>query len=161
MTLTSRLRAVLATGLVAFMLAACGSQGGGQSPAGGSEAGGNANTQTGAAGEPAESEAAAGENAVTLKGLSFQPDAIQVAAGTEVTWTNEDAQVRHTITAGTPGERAIPGSGEEDEPPSKAGEFEGMVADAGDTFSFTFAEAGAYAYFCEIHPTMTGEVVVE
>jgi plastocyanin len=30
-----------------------------------------------------------------------------------------------------------------------------------ETFSFTFDKPGTYAYFCSIHPKMTGQVVVK
>jgi plastocyanin len=35
------------------------------------------------------------------------------------------------------------------------------VLDSDDRFSFTFAKAGEYAYFCSLHPHMTGKVVVK
>jgi len=31
---------------------------------------------------------------------------------------------------------------------------------AGNTFDFTFDEAGTYSYFCMVHPWMTGEIIV-
>ena len=31
---------------------------------------------------------------------------------------------------------------------------------SGNTFSFTFEEAGIYPYFCIVHPWMTGEILV-
>jgi len=30
----------------------------------------------------------------------------------------------------------------------------------GDSFTFTFDEPGTYTYFCELHPQMTGTIVV-
>jgi len=38
--------------------------------------------------------------------------------------------------------------------------FKSKVLDTGERFSFTFARAGTYAYFCGLHPHMTGKVVV-
>jgi plastocyanin len=35
------------------------------------------------------------------------------------------------------------------------------VLDTDEKFSFTFTKAGTYAYFCSIHPKMTGKVVVQ
>ena len=31
----------------------------------------------------------------------------------------------------------------------------------GEQFSFTFDDAGTFAYFCNIHPSMTATIVVE
>ncbi len=73
--------------------------------------------------------------------IAFDPDTLTVAVGTEVTWNNEDG-TDHTSTA------------EDDTWAS------GTLGD-GESFSFTFDEAGTFAYVCEIHPSMTGEVVVE
>jgi plastocyanin len=33
--------------------------------------------------------------------------------------------------------------------------------DADEKFSYAFAKAGTYAYFCSIHPKMTGTIVVQ
>jgi plastocyanin len=35
------------------------------------------------------------------------------------------------------------------------------VLDTDEKFSYTFAKAGTYPYFCSIHPKMTGTVVVQ
>ena len=41
------------------------------------------------------------------------------------------------------------------------GSFKSKVLDSEDRFSFTFAKAGEYAYFCSLHPHMTGKVIVK
>ena len=125
---------------------------------------GGAQPAAGEGAAPASSPAGGSQDGaatVTIKSLAFDPPRPEVAAGTEVTWTNEDAQVTHTVTAGTPGKRAVPGSGKDDEPAAASGAFDGQVADAGDTFSHKFDEPGTAAYFCRVHPTMTGEVLVD
>jgi len=33
--------------------------------------------------------------------------------------------------------------------------------DTNDRFSFTYAKAGAYPYFCGLHPQMRGTVIVQ
>jgi plastocyanin len=33
--------------------------------------------------------------------------------------------------------------------------------DSDESFSFTFSTPGEYAYFCSLHPHMTGTIVVE
>ena len=91
--------------------------------------------------------AAGGASAVTAQGFAFKPDALQVAVGTTVTWTNQDG-ASHTTTSGKPG--------------AKDGKWEGQLAASGGTFSFRFAEAGTFLYFCAIHgSSMTGQVVVK
>ena len=98
--------------------------------------------------------------AVVIKNIAFKPPSMKVLKGTEVTWSNEDANVRHTATSGTPGTRTVSGVSK-GSPAKPDGVFDGDMPDAGATFAFTFKEAGTYAYFCEIHPSMTGEIVVE
>jgi acyl dehydratase len=44
---------------------------------------------------------------------------------------------------------------------SKDGVFKSKVLDTGDKFSFTFAKAGQFGYFCSLHPHMTGMVIVK
>ncbi len=81
---------------------------------------------------------------VTQRTFQFLPPSLSVEAGTEVTWVNEDT-VDHTVTSGTP---AIE-SGDFDEPLGKEA-----------TVVVPFEESGTFAYFCSIHPSMTGEIVV-
>jgi plastocyanin len=83
--------------------------------------------------------------AVEAVDLAFAPPSIEVAAGDTVTWTNRDV-VAHTVTSGTPGAA----DGDVDEP----------LDPEGGTVSVTFDEPGTYAYFCDLHHNMTGEVVV-
>lgn len=70
----------------------------------------------------------------------FAPPAITVAEGDTVTWSNSDP-VPHTVTSDT-------------------GAFDSGVMNNGQTFGFTCATAGSYSYFCDLHPTMIGTVVV-
>lgn len=89
--------------------------------------------------------AASGDGAsVSISDFAFQPDAIEVGAGATVTWTNEDG-VPHTVTAGTP---------------DAGGDAFDERVDAGGTAEVGFDETGTFDYFCAIHPTMTGQVVV-
>ncbi len=77
---------------------------------------------------------------VSISGFSFQPQTINVTAGTTVTWTNLDS-VTHTVTSDT-------------------GLFDSGSLSTGQTFSRTFNTAGSYDYHCSIHPSMTGSVIV-
>ncbi|HEV8386696.1 MAG TPA: cupredoxin family copper-binding protein [Nitrososphaera sp.] len=71
---------------------------------------------------------------------SFSPNPVEVKVGETVTWINDDSG-RHTVT-------------------SKDCTFDSGVMGKGQSFSFTFDEAGQYPYYCEPHPNMVGTVVV-
>ncbi|HJX13238.1 MAG TPA: cupredoxin family copper-binding protein [Dehalococcoidales bacterium] len=79
--------------------------------------------------------------AVEIASFAFSPATITVPAGTTVTWTNNDS-APHTVTTRTP-------------------LFDSGSLSRGETFSYTFAQAGAYEYYCAIHPRMTAVVIVE
>jgi plastocyanin len=81
-------------------------------------------------------------NSVAIKGFAFAPADLTVAAGTKVTWTNQDSDA-HTVTS--------QGSG---------GPLNSKAMNTGDTFSYTFTKAGTYKYLCTIHPFMTATVTV-
>jgi len=83
---------------------------------------------------------------ITIKTFQFKPTPIEVKAGTRVTWANAD-DITHTVTSGTPG--------------SRDGRFNTPLAGKGATFSFTFPEAGTYAYFCDRHQSMRGVIYVK
>ncbi|MGH2548381.1 MAG: cupredoxin domain-containing protein, partial [Thermomicrobiales bacterium] len=76
----------------------------------------------------------------TIEGFAFNPGNIEVAAGTTVTWTNNDSAA-HTVTADD-------------------GSFQSGRLEQGQTFSYTFETAGTFAYHCEYHSGMTATVTV-
>jgi plastocyanin len=78
---------------------------------------------------------------ITIDNFSFTPRGITVAKGTTVTWVNHD-DVPHTVVS-----------------PDK--KFKSKALDTDDQFSFTFTDSGTYAYFCSVHPMMTGKVIVK
>ena len=80
-----------------------------------------------------------------IKGFLYQPDPLEIAAGTTVVWTNQDA-APHTVTHGTYVKRG--------------GAFDSGTRTQGQSFAFTFAKAGNYPYTCIIHPEMIGTVKV-
>jgi plastocyanin len=93
-------------------------------------------------------------NASTLASKAFSPDVANAKVGDTVTWTNKDT-VMHTVTSG---------SGSSD--PAKGKEFDSglsgptALTTTGKTFSHKFAAAGQFPYFCQVHPTMVGKVIV-
>lgn len=110
-------------------------------------------------GSEAAPRSEAGPASITVEHVAFAPARLEVDAGTEVTWTNEDANVVHTATSGVPGDKGVPGL-DNGTPPRPDGTFDGEMDGAGASFSFTFDEPGTYAYFCRVHQSMTGEIVV-
>ncbi len=107
----------------------------------------------GSAGAPAEGKA------VVVEHVAFSPARLEVDAGSKVTWTNRDDNVVHTATSGTPGDKGVPGL-DNGTPARPDGTFDGEMDGADASFSFTFDEPGTYAYFCRVHQSMTGEIVV-
>jgi plastocyanin len=83
--------------------------------------------------------------AAAIRVFQFQPGALEVAAGTRVTWRNED-EITHTVTSGAAG--------------SPDGRFDLQLAGKGTQGSAVFPEPGTYPYFCARHPSMRGEVTV-
>jgi plastocyanin len=77
---------------------------------------------------------------VAIKGFAFSPATLTIKVGTTVKWTNQDS-VAHTVTSDT-------------------GLFDSGDLAAGDTFIFTFTQAGTFAYHCTMHPSMTATIVV-
>lgn len=84
-------------------------------------------------------EAAPGEVQIYL--YEFTPRVMEVEVGDTVTWKNYD-EVDHWVL--TPGLDAI----------------DSATLEEGNSYSVTFSEAGTFEYFCNIHNTMTGTVVV-
>ena len=76
----------------------------------------------------------------------YLPYEVTVAVGTTVTWSNDDNTV-HTVTSGHP----VSGIDEL---------FDSGIFMFGDTFEFTFNDAGTFDYFCMVHPWMVGIVYV-
>jgi hypothetical protein len=77
---------------------------------------------------------------VSIVDFAFQPNSLEVTTGSTVTWTNTGAAT-HTVTADD-------------------GSFDSGNLAPGATFSQTFDTAGTFAYHCNIHPNMTGTIVV-
>ena len=79
-----------------------------------------------------------GVTTVDAKDLKFQPPAIEVKPGTEVTWRFVDGSVPHNV---------------------KGDGFVSKTQSRG-TFSHRFERAGDYRYTCDLHAGMEGRVVV-
>lgn len=77
---------------------------------------------------------------ITIDNFTFGPANLTVPAGTTVTWTNHD-DIPHSVVA-----------------TDKT--FRSAALDTNESFTFTFRAAGTFAYFCGLHPHMTGKVTV-
>lgn len=82
---------------------------------------------------------------VTIRLFQFRPSPLAVATGTPVTWENQD-EIKHTITSGTPEKRD--------------GRFSVELNGKGTSGTVQFTQTGVYPYFCEKHQSMRGEIRV-
>lgn len=80
-------------------------------------------------------------NSISIMNFAFSPLTLTVKTGTKVTWTNKDT-VTHTVT-------------------DDKGAFNSGLLTPGNSFSFTFTQAGTYSYHCNIHHSMMATIVVQ
>jgi plastocyanin len=128
-------------------ITAAGQGGGGGAAQSGNTTGGGAG---GAAG-------GGGTTLTILEGSSIQgspdydPDELTVAAGSEVTVTNDDT-LPHTVTSGT-----------SPQDPNAGQTFDTSLINGGESATLSLAQvaAGQYDYHCMVHPYMTGKLVVQ
>jgi plastocyanin len=80
-------------------------------------------------------------NVITIDNFTFTPKELTVAVGTTVKWVNHD-DIPHTVV-------------------EKKTSFRSKALDTDDSYSFTFASAGTFDYFCGLHPHMVGKVIVK
>ncbi|MDP3209201.1 MAG: plastocyanin/azurin family copper-binding protein [Rhodoglobus sp.] len=118
-------------------------------------------SESSATGQPAEPEAAElAENTVVTLSLKFMPSTITVNVGDTVTWVNGET-ITHTVTSGDWGDvDAKTGLRGYQTPDGLFDHSLSPKGKDGDTFSFTFTEAGTYKYYCQPHLTMNSEVIV-
>ena len=90
------------------------------------------------AAQPSAAEASAQVNILNYK---FDPETLTVRVGTTVTWVNHD-EVPHSVMSS---DKRFTSSG-------------GL--DTNESYSYTFTQPGTYAYYCSLHPFMTGKIVV-
>jgi plastocyanin len=85
---------------------------------------------------------------VDIKDLAYGPSSIQIVQGDTVTWTDSEEIMPHDVTSGAPGQ------------PDPGLLFGSEILLPGQSFEATFPDVGEFAYFCKLHPTMTGVVIV-
>jgi len=94
-----------------------------------------------AAPDTASAAGAADQITIDIASFAFDPQEVEVAAGTEVVWANAD-DFAHTAQAADD-------------------TFDTGEIDAGTSSDpVAFDEPGTYSYFCGIHNSMTGTITV-
>lgn len=72
---------------------------------------------------------------IQISDFHFRPQELEISKGTKITWVNKDRD-KHSVTA------------ENDA-------FD-RVLDSGESFSYTFNEAGTFKYHCRLFPNNPG-----
>lgn len=83
----------------------------------------------------------AAEYSIDIAGFTYEPASLTILEGDTVTWLNLD-QVPHTATADD-------------------ASWDSGTLNHGESWSHTFETAGVWDYYCVIHPSMTGVIIVE
>lgn len=79
---------------------------------------------------------------VDIQGFAYSQQELTINVGDTIIWTNNDTAA-HTVTS------------------QSGGILDSGNLSNGQTYQYTFTEAGTFEYLCTIHPTMTGKVIVE
>lgn len=87
-------------------------------------------------------ENSADKNEIVIKDFHFTPETLTVKSGAKVTWINRDDEAHVVASADKKFEKSSP-------------------LDTDQKYTITAGAPGAYAYFCSVHPKMTGKIVVE
>ena len=85
-----------------------------------------------------------GSTIVAIQGFAFAPTLVHVRVGGKATWINCEP-------AGTPSHTTT----------ADGGAWGSPLLDPGLTYTYTFNSAGTFAFHCEPHPSMTGQVIVD
>jgi plastocyanin len=82
----------------------------------------------------------AADTEVNIDNFAFTTKELTVKAGMTIVFLNRD-DIPHSVVGSN-------------------GEFHSKALDTDESFAFTFAKAGSYAYSCGLHPKMQGRIVV-
>ena len=78
---------------------------------------------------------------IIIDNFVFTPKDLTVAVGTTIKWVNHD-DIPHSVV-------------------EKNKSFRSKALDTDDSFTYTFAAAGTFDYFCGLHPHMVGQIIVK
>jgi plastocyanin len=77
---------------------------------------------------------------IAISNFAFDPASITIKVGTTVVWTNKDS-ANHSITSDT-------------------GLWDSGGIAQGESYTRVFDTAGTFTYYCSIHPSMKGTIIV-
>jgi len=86
--------------------------------------------------------ASAATQVVMMQGYAFSPAALTVHVGDTVTWMQHDEAPHDVVTTSAPVA------------------FRSPQLSQGQSWSYTFRQAGTYSYYCSVHPDMRATVTV-
>ena len=89
-----------------------------------------------------QSRAIATRHQVSIQGMAFKPARVEVAVGDTVAWTNQDL-VPHSATADGPGA------------------WDTGELSQGRSGVHVPTQRGEFRYYCALHPTMEGTLIVK
>lgn len=90
----------------------------------------------------AKKKAKAPITSISIKDFAFSPASKTISKNTKVIWTNND-NASHTIMSyDTNGPKS-------------------QLLDKNAKYGFVFTKVGTFAYYCSVHPTMTGTITVK
>ena len=79
-------------------------------------------------------------DSTNLGDKAYEPSQIEIPVWGNVSWTNDD-RIAHSVTA-------------------IEGEFDSGIMRPDEVFKYTFDKVGGFDYYCMLHPSMIGRVVV-
>ena len=85
-------------------------------------------------------EPISGEAEIEIEDFAFNPKTVTIKVGATVKWSNKDDSSHLVI--------------------SDDGSWSSNSLSKGDSFIFTFTQAGTFSYHCGVHASMTGTIVV-
>ena len=87
----------------------------------------------------AANSAESAKQIISIKDFAFNPSDLTVSVGTTVLWKNEDSAPHRIKSVG----------------------FASDILSEGQSFEYKFETAGTYDYFCVLHRSMRGQIIVK
>lgn len=79
-------------------------------------------------------------NTITISHFAFEPKELSIKSGTTVTWMNNDSASHNVVSTKL---------------------FKSKNLNKSSLFRFKFTAPGKYNYYCGIHPSMKGQIIVK